>query len=40
MYESRGSGLIRGLGELANVTSRTLPSCEKEKFATYYPFFP
>ena len=40
MYESRGSGLIRGLGELANVTSRTLPSCTKEKFATYYPFFP
>lgn len=40
MYESRGSGLIRGIGELANVTGRTLPTCEKEKFATYYPFFP
>lgn len=40
MYESRGSGLLRGLGELANVTSRTLPACTKEKFATYYPFFP
>ncbi len=40
MFESRGSGLIRGLGELANVTSRTLPTCEKERFATYYPFFP
>ncbi len=40
LYESRGSGLLRGLGELANVTSRTLPGCTKEKFATYYPFFP
>jgi len=40
LYESRGSGLLRGLGELANVTSRTLPACTKEKFATYYPFFP
>lgn len=39
-YEERGSGLLRGLGELVNVTSRTLPSCTKEKFATYYPFFP
>ena len=40
MYESRGSGLIRSLGELANVSSRTLPLCTVEKFATYYPFFP
>ena len=40
LYESRGSGLLRGLGELANVTSRTLPACTREKFATYYPFFP
>jgi hypothetical protein len=40
LYESRGSGLLRGLGELANVSSRTLPACTKEKFATYYPFFP
>ncbi len=40
LYESRGSGLLRGLGELANVTSRTLPACTKEKFTTYYPFFP
>jgi hypothetical protein len=40
LYESRGSGLLRGLGELANVTGRTLPACTKEKFATYYPFFP
>lgn len=39
-YETRGSGLLRGLGELANVTNRTLPACTKEKFATYYPFFP
>ena len=40
LYESRGSGLLRGLGELANVSSRTLPACTKDKFATYYPFFP
>ncbi|HKI18909.1 MAG TPA: BREX system P-loop protein BrxC, partial [Isosphaeraceae bacterium] len=40
LYESRGSGLLRGLGELANVSSRTLPECTKERFATYYPFFP
>jgi hypothetical protein len=40
LFESRGSGLIRGLGELANVTSRTLPTCDRERFATYYPFFP
>lgn len=39
-FESRGSGTIRGLGELANVTSRSLPSCTAESFATYYPFFP
>lgn len=39
-YETKGSGTIRGLGELANVTSRSLPSCTKESFATYYPFFP
>ncbi len=40
LYESRGSGLLRGLGELANVTSRTLPACGQEKFSIYYPFFP
>ena len=40
LYESRGSGLLRGLGELANVSSRTLPACTRDKFATYYPFFP
>ena len=40
LFESRGSGLVRGLGELANITSRTLPTCERERFATYYPFFP
>ena len=40
LYESRGSGLLRGLGELANVSSRSLPVCTKDKFATYYPFFP
>ncbi len=32
-------GVIRGLGELAN-TSQKLPSCERERFATLYPFFP
>src|SRR5690606_25872105 len=25
-YETKGSGTLRGLGELANVTSRTLPT--------------
>jgi len=40
LYETRGSGLLRGLGELANVTSRTLPACTQDKFSTYYPFFP
>ncbi|PWG68183.1 hypothetical protein DF186_25645, partial [Enterococcus hirae] len=40
LYENRGSGLLRGLGELANVTSRTMPTCTKGKFRTYYPFFP
>ncbi len=38
MYDTR-SGVLRGLGELAGV-SRTLPACTKERFATYYPFFP
>lgn len=32
-------GVIRGLGELAN-TSQKLPSCERDRFATLYPFFP
>ncbi len=35
----RRSGVLRGLGELAN-TARTLPSCTREKFSVYYPFFP
>jgi len=39
-YEGRGSGTIRGLGELANVTSRSLPLCTIDSFPTYYPFFP
>jgi hypothetical protein len=39
LYDDRGSGVLRGLGELANITGRTLPPCTKEKFATYYPFF-
>jgi hypothetical protein len=32
-------GVIRGLGELAN-TSQKLPGCERDRFATLYPFFP
>src|SRR5262245_46102137 len=32
-------GMIRGLGELAN-TSQKLPSCDRDRFATLYPFFP
>jgi len=38
LYEER-SGTLRGLGELAN-SSQALPACTKEKFPTYYPFFP
>lgn len=38
LYANRG-GTLRGIGELAN-TSQTLPVCTKEKFVTYYPFFP
>ena len=37
-YASR-SGVLRGLGELAN-TARTLTPCSQEKFSVYYPFFP
>lgn len=32
-------GVLRGLGELAN-TSQKLPSCERDRFVTLYPFFP
>jgi hypothetical protein len=32
-------GVIRGLGELAN-TSQKLPTCERDRFVTFYPFFP
>ncbi len=39
-YETKGSGTVRGLGELANVSSRTLPTCTVDSFPTYYPFFP
>jgi len=40
VYANRG-GVLRGLGELANAnTDQQLPQCPKEKFATYYPFFP
>ncbi|MGK5084115.1 BREX system P-loop protein BrxC [Bdellovibrionota bacterium FG-1] len=37
-YEA-APGVLRGLGELAN-TSQKLPSCERERFVTFYPFFP
>jgi hypothetical protein len=33
-------GVLRGLGELANVDGRTLPDCERDRFVTFYPFFP
>lgn len=36
----RASGVIRGLGELANVEGRRLPDCERDRFVTFYPFFP
>lgn len=39
-YETQGSGMLRGIGELANVTSRSLPVCTEDRFVTYYPFFP
>ncbi|MBI2837087.1 MAG: BREX system P-loop protein BrxC [Acidobacteria bacterium] len=32
-------GVIRGLGELAG-TSQKLPDCERDRFNTFYPFFP
>jgi hypothetical protein len=32
-------GVLRGLGELAN-TSQKLPDCERDRFVTFYPFFP
>lgn len=33
-------GVLRGLGELANVDGRRLPDCERDRFITFYPFFP
>jgi len=33
------SGELRGLGELSN-PGQKLPSCTKENFVTFYPFFP
>ena len=33
------AGVIRGLGELANV-SQNLPQCSSENFIKFYPFFP
>ena len=38
LYDKQ-SGTLRGLGELAN-TCQALPPCTREKFPTYYPFFP
>ncbi len=32
-------GVLRGLGELAN-TQQRLPDCERDRFVTFYPFFP
>ena len=33
-------GVLRGLGELANVEGRRLPDCERDRFVTFYPFLP
>lgn len=33
-------GVLRGLGELAHVTGQKLPTCERERFSSFYPFFP
>jgi hypothetical protein len=33
-------GVIRGLGELANVQGRRLPPCERDRFIAVYPFLP
>src|SRR6185437_6510260 len=33
-------GVLRGLGELANVEGRRLPDCDRDRFTTFYPFFP
>jgi hypothetical protein len=33
-------GVLRGLGELANVEGRRLPDCDRERFTAFYPFFP
>lgn len=33
-------GVLRGLGELANVEGRRLPGCDRERFVAFYPFFP
>jgi len=38
VYEE-ASGELRGLGELSN-PGQKLPSCAKENFVTFYPFFP
>ena len=33
-------GVLRGLGELGNVEGRRLPDCDRDRFTTFYPFFP
>jgi hypothetical protein len=38
MYDER-DGILRDMGQLAN-TSQTLPPCTRERFVTYFPFFP
>ncbi len=35
----QNAGVIRGVGELANVTQK-LPECTNENFCKFYPFFP
>ena len=39
LYNKKGSGVLRGLGQLSN-TSQDLTQCTEEKFVIYYPFFP
>ncbi len=39
VYDS-APGVLRGLGELANVEGRRLPDCDRDRFVTFYPFFP
>jgi hypothetical protein len=38
IYDER-DGILRDMGQLAN-TTQTLPPCTRERFVTYFPFFP